>query len=614
MAYIRLMVLVLAFEVFITVVLGLGIYYGFSIYPYAQAAAAGTEGQYFFHITIPLYMPSLTDLKVPYTYLQPGAGIELLTIVISVAVAVLQSFVRGMYLGGLKGWALKGKAVPLIACGKKYFIDMIAWSFLVTVFGWVTVFLSAFFFPLGLALMVVLMLYSLTPYLIVLQNITLTEALAKASRLLRRYFSSLLPLTILALLITFLASIFRPLPAPWGYAVPLLIYVSAGTWVLSELLKKLTEKLRRDGEKVPGMPFTEVRPRRGARALLVVLVPLLITAGIYGATGRHLSIFASGSTEQLPGVSYHANFSDVFYASDQMYTAYEWEAAPYSLAVTLPDLSGERKPRELQGIADITWKVREDYNVMHSGATEVLHKNRIMYRLVRETARDGSVYYSSMGGSAAILPGGEEPREPLSFEMMVSGDGTHIYVLQYPSRFESAPVFRASEDGRYLIPLTSQMNPDDFRMYWFTAEHSQENVFELLEAKNNTNYITTLNRAYLALACAMQEGDGRMVAELLRTMRESGVQVSAPDWNADTWTDDLRGRYQGAGLERTLELLSNAGIQGAYGSAELADQSDDNTAVYRVEVPFPAGPITILVQESKVNGKLLSVDILDAVR
>lgn len=36
MAYIRLTVLVLAFEVLIMAVIGLGIYYGFSVFPYSQ--------------------------------------------------------------------------------------------------------------------------------------------------------------------------------------------------------------------------------------------------------------------------------------------------------------------------------------------------------------------------------------------------------------------------------------------------------------------------------------------------------------------------------------------------------------------------------------------------
>ena len=241
----------------------------------------------------------------------------------------------------------------------------------------------------------------------------------------------------------------------------------------------------------------------------------------------------------------------------------------------------------------------------------VMHKSRLMYRLVRETANNGSFYYSSISGSASILPEGERPREPLSIQIMVSGDGSHIFVMQYPTRFGISQVFRVSDDGRYLIPGTSEMNPMDFHAYWFTAEQSTEKLFELLAAKNKMNYIPTTNRAYLALACAMQEGDGRMVVNLLETMRQAGVNVKAPDWDELTWTVNLHGRYKGASLQKTLDLLTKAGIQGGYEGKELLDKSDEKIGVYLFEVPFPNGMLSITYKESKVDGKLLSVNVME---
>lgn len=417
MAYTRLIVLVLLFEVFITAVVGLGIYFGFSIFPHSQTEITTTDAAVQtvrYSGTIPLYMPSLTELKIPYTYFQAGTQVwGIASFLVSVAVMGLQGFVRGMYLGGLKGWVLNRKRVPLIACGRRYFGDMIAWSIFQNVLGGLIVFLAAVFFPFGIILMIALMFYSLTPYLIVLQNITFSEALKKAPSMFRRYFITLLPLALLAMLCTLIITLFQSLTPPWGYAVPLLAYACIGTLLIGTFMSQLAVRLARDGDKhTPDLPYGEVRPSKMVNAMVVLLVPILVSAGIFVASGWHLGVFDFGSKKRIDGFSYNTSFSDVFYASEQKYTAYEWQSKDYSIALRLPDLSDVRKPDELRGIADITWQLNEEIHTVHGNSTHIdrqpiKHKSRLMYRLVRETANDGSFYYSSRRGFASILPGGE---------------------------------------------------------------------------------------------------------------------------------------------------------------------------------------------------------------
>ncbi|OCT13459.1 hypothetical protein A8709_17795 [Paenibacillus pectinilyticus] len=621
MAYTRLIVLVIVFEVLMTVIVGMGIYFGFSIFPYSPSSltSSGTAVQTGgFLATIPLYMPSLTDLKIPYTYLQTwdqAWGIE--AVLVSLAVLGLQSFVRGMYLGGLKGWILSHTTVSLLTNGRKYFGGMLAWSIFQSVTGIFIVLFAKVFIPVGLLLMIAILFYSLTPYLMVLQDMTFSDALSKAPRMFRRCFGTLLPLALFAMLCTLVISLFRSLSPPWGYAVPLLAYSCIGTYLIGELLRKLAGKLTTlDGKQVSDQPFGEARTRGMVNVFIMLLVPVLIGAGMFVASGRFLSLLDIGDKSRIDGISYNTNFSDVFYASKQAYTAYEWQSKDYSISIKLPVMTGEEKPDELRGIADITWQMDEEIRIMQGNSTRIdvqsgLHKSQVMYRLVRQSANNGSTYYSSMNGSASILPGGKRPREPLSIQIMVSGDGSHIFALQYPSRFDVSRVFRVSDDGKYLIPGTSPVNPMDFHAYWFTTDQNAGNVFDILVAKNKTNDITTINRAYLALACAMQEGDGRMVVKLLETMRQAGVNVTAPDWDDLTWTDNLHHRYHGATLPLTLELLSKAGVQGSYVSQEIVDKSDENIGVYRFEVPFPDGMIPITYSESKKDGKLLSIHVLD---
>jgi hypothetical protein len=314
MAYIRLFVLVLALEVLITAVVGLGIYFGFSVFPYSQTAvttadvAAQMRG---FNATIPMYMPTLADLKVPYTLIQTGTQkLDIAAFLVSGAMVVLQSFVRGMYLGGLKGWVQNRKTVPLIACGRRYFRGMLAWSVFQGVTGAGTFFLAAALFPLGFLLVVALLFFALTPYLIVLQDLSFTDVLAKAPRKFRRYFRTLLPLALLAMLCTLIISLLRFITPPLGYAVPLLVYAVIGTLLIAGLMSQLQVKLRADDEEVPHLPFGEVGMGRITTFISVLLVPVLVAAGVFAASGRHLYVSDLGDKKRFAGISYGTNFSE----------------------------------------------------------------------------------------------------------------------------------------------------------------------------------------------------------------------------------------------------------------------------------------------------------------
>ncbi|WP_308639772.1 hypothetical protein [Paenibacillus silvisoli] len=620
MTYARLIVVVLAIEVFITVVTGIGIYYGFSVFPFMQSTIGSadpgvtTSG---INATIPLYMPSLADLKAPYTYLKNNAesGLGVASIISYAAIVVVQSFARGMYLGGIKGWVVQRGSVSLFACGRRYFRSMLAWSIFQNALGLFIVFLAAAFFPLGIILMIALLFYSLAPYLIVIQEIPLDEALAKAPRLFRKYFRSLLPLALLAMLCTVIISLFRSLSPPMGYAVPLVAYACVGTLLIAELMKKLTMNLAEDREKTPVLPIGEIPRRRWADYGILLLIPVITAVGMYAYTGKHLVLLDMSSKTRLSGIAYNSNFSDVFYSSEQRYTAYEWQTNDYRLSIHLPDLSGGRQPDELRGVAEISWLVNEEKRIVNGRSTSiyvepVMRTNRLLYRLVRTTSDNGSSYYSSVNGSITILPGGGRPNDPLAAQMMISGDGSELFVMQYPSRFDSSQAVRVTADGKYLVAGTSPVNPADFRTYWFSKEQRTDRVLELLTAKNRFNFIASLNRAYVALACALQEGDGRMVVELLDHMRQGNVKVQAPDWDEQTWTDYLRSKYKDIDFGQALSYLTKAGMQGAYVGQEQAEQSDAKAGLYRLEVPFPRDTLPIVYKESKEDGRLLSVQVL----
>ncbi|WP_214630146.1 hypothetical protein [Paenibacillus agaridevorans] len=626
-AYSRLIVLVLLFEVFITALIVAGYYYGFTVYPYVSSSssvsligggAAGWETRTeSFHATLPLYMPSLQDLKAGYTSLQSGEpqwGAA--SVLVSAAVLVLQSLVRGMFLGGARGWVVDRKAVPLWANGRRYFSEMLAWSILQLLAGVLMLFLTAVFFPLGLLLLVVMMIYSITPYLMVLQDLSLGDAITKAPGMFRRYFGAMLPLALIAMLCTFAISLTRMMPAPYGYAVPLLLHSSIGTLLILALMFTLASNLKKDGDSIPRLQPVVTSHNRLIAIIHVLLIPALVAGGVYASSGKHLTLFDSARKPTYEGILSRSNFADVFYASEQRYTAYEWRSENYKLNMKLPELGNGRQPDELRGIADIAWEIDEEVRTTSGNTTSIWvepmeRKSRILYRLVRHGSNDGSVYYSSDNGYAAILPGDEKPREPLSVRIFVDGNGENVFVLKYSARLESSALNRVSADGRFLIPGTSPLNPMDVHSYWFAKHHEPDAIFDMLAAKNLESYMPTLNRSQIALAVALQEGDGRMVIDLLDMLQNHEIQVKRPDWDAEEWTAQLRDLYKGAEVGTLLQYLTKAGEQ--FGYAELQDSESSNEAVdvFRMDVPFPNGNILITYSLSKEDGLMKSVSLYE---
>lgn len=124
---IRLVVLVIAFEVMLTVLLGLGAYFGFSVYPYSLGSLGKVGEAEQIHASLPLYMPTLMDMKVPYTSFEAGPlDLGFMSVVITLLVLAIQSFVRGMYLSGLKQELLMRSRRSFFENGRHYFGRMLA--------------------------------------------------------------------------------------------------------------------------------------------------------------------------------------------------------------------------------------------------------------------------------------------------------------------------------------------------------------------------------------------------------------------------------------------------------------------------------------------------------
>jgi hypothetical protein len=633
--YPKLIVLVMLTDVFLTAMVGLGIYFGFAIHPIFLLGNTQSPVQTGIHGTIPLWMPSIQDLKVPLTRLPYGGAVSVWrTIAASAAIIAVQSYARAVYLGGLRSAVLQERPSPLREYGRRYFKRMLGWSVLYAAVACAGMMLAMWAWPIGAAVFLLGFFYSLVPYLIVLRDYSLSEAISVGPSIFRAHFRSMVPFALLALFLTAFVSIVRTLNKPLDYYLCMLLYSTVGTLMIGEFMRRLHEKMNKENGAAVRMRTETIPVSRLQTMAAIALLFIVPVVGVYFSAGYPIQAVdraITGAKSELSGVSYFSGFSDVMQASDRMYNAYAWQPNPYRIQIALPDMSEGRTYRELRGTATVYWDVSRE-NVTRSGNSSVTHvvnvpvEQTILYRLVRERSEDGSFYYSSGDGAASILALKDKSREPMSLEMTVSGDGRHVFVMQYPSRFEAGSLFRVSADGRFFVPRESPINPNDFDTYWFASEWSKEDVFAMVQSKNKHIGVGP-RRLYVQLAAALQEADGDMVKKQLQAIGAGSAPITAPDWTARQWTDYLRKLYEPAGLEEMLGYMTKAGVHNGHVSQNLSPPAEQLPAgnvggvaqerqqtdaqrprLFSTTVPFPDRSI-VLVYEIDRTDKLLSLEI-----
>lgn len=623
MKFSRLIVLVIAFEVFITCMVMLGIYFGFSIflvYP-AIGSSDGNVTRTEFSFSVPMYMPSLEDLKVPYTNLAANVmQWNPISYILIVAVMLIKSFVRGMYLGGLKSAVLEKKTVPLLIVGRHYFKRMLGWSIVQLLISGIAI-VAVIIFPLLFFLAFLIpLIYILTPYIIVLFDCSLKDALAKAPGMLKRSFWRLFPLTLQAMICGLIVGMSKMLPAPLSYIVPLVGSTVLGTLLIAALLRKLVELMLEQPVKFTmNVQHVEVKESKAQHVLLLLSIPVFIFVGTSAFTGLglHAMQIGVGKEERLNGLSYYADFSDVFYASKHSYTTYDWKDGNYVMDISLPDLSKDTKPKEIRGIAKVVWtkdvqKKTVDGNHTFFSVIEEPRTSTIMYHLIQQSTNDGSLYYSSDNGAVSVIGIEKDTYKPLSLYMMVSGDGEEAFIIQYPTEQNISGLFEISENGKYTVMYTSHTNPHDIKPFWFSKSHqSIHNVLDMLSFKNkNSSFNSTYNVQKL-LAAAMQEADGRMILNILNTLQLQEVAVDVTDRTEEQWTSYLRDQYNHTDLYSSLQFLSKSGIQNGMEEKEVEELSSEEFVVFDLFVPLPSGTITIQTRYDREDFTLQSLKVYE---
>ncbi|MFT4417283.1 hypothetical protein ACLM5H_25990 [Fredinandcohnia humi] len=283
----RLLIIALLMNVIITFISVLGTYFGFTVYPSLEI---GENQRIDINATFPFWMPFLDDIRYPYHFLQEQAYNDnwLMSLLATVLILIVKSYALAMYLGSMKGF-LQGtdNTYSILKIGSYFFKRMLLFSAIELLFGGFFFLLEVVFLPIIIIGLVVLLFYSLTPYIIILEDITVFEAISKAPSIFRKNFKTLFFLALSCMFLTFLLTMLSVVHEKIAYYTLLLGYCFIGTVFIFAVMNCLHFSIHNTM-----LPSKKVRKSRYLYPALSVLVFLLPLLGACLASGQFLHIFA----------------------------------------------------------------------------------------------------------------------------------------------------------------------------------------------------------------------------------------------------------------------------------------------------------------------------------
>ncbi|MCC3358680.1 hypothetical protein [Bacillus sp. REN16] len=222
----RLIFIPLIVNVILTFIGVTGVYIGFTLFSFQ-----------FTDFPIPYGIP-LID-KVNFTF-QGTASNWVLTSIATIAMLLLKSYALSMYLGSMKCF-LEGpdNTYSILKIAPYYFDRMVKFSIIEFIIGGILYFLSHVFWPLTLLGILIVLVYSLTPYIIVIEDTTVSDAIAKSPKLFIKNICTLLFLALVSLVLTYLITKIPFADKKIAYYMVTLLYSFIGTSIIFAVMNCL---------------------------------------------------------------------------------------------------------------------------------------------------------------------------------------------------------------------------------------------------------------------------------------------------------------------------------------------------------------------------------------
>ncbi|MDR4888896.1 hypothetical protein RGU12_15395 [Fredinandcohnia sp. QZ13] len=211
----RLIIIPLIVNVFLTFIGTLGAYAGFSILYFSNS------------YTVPFGIPLIKDVIFPLQ----GLTINwLLTSIATIIILLLKSYALSIYLGSMKCFLVgPDNTYSILKIAPYYFDRMVRFSIIEFFISGILFIISNVFLPLALLGILIVLFYSLTPYIIVLEDTTIRDAIARSPKLFLKNFGAIFFIALISLILTFLIREIPFTDKKMEYYVVSLLYSFIGT-------------------------------------------------------------------------------------------------------------------------------------------------------------------------------------------------------------------------------------------------------------------------------------------------------------------------------------------------------------------------------------------------
>ncbi|WP_047986520.1 hypothetical protein [Ornithinibacillus californiensis] len=599
-----ILILPIILQVLISFGMGFISFLGIGLYSFGSLHLGASPAEFNIQFTLPIFIPLISDLNQSLSFLpiHEGGSIAWM-IVIAVVYFAAVSFTIGMYLGSMKKALVLGNwnNYSIFRLGCRYFWRIFLFQLLSTILTFVSFYLLVTTVIGGIIGFIILFLYLLTPYIVVLEDKRLGEALLDSPKYWKRYVKKFIPLALGTILSILLLSLIIQLLKmdPLQYYIGLISYTFIGSGFIAGFMNLLNTCIHED--EINSAQETEINYSKWKKWTIVVIVLVVPWIGVQFAYGKHVtSLPFQEKTTLTNGIYYMANWSDAHAGSDRTYTTYGFEQRDVlELTLSLPD--SESTEDALYGKGEVTWKVDKEVITKQGNSTiysgeEVVETSEFIYRLT-PVYKNGNLYYTSNteDGFAELTTKGQTD-EPMGIELFVMNDGSDVFVYQYKERFDPEPVIQISNDGKYFTPHVSSVNPEDFKYFWYSNEPiTKERIVDLMKAKNSTNLTTSGGPHYyhfenLAVAF-LQQTDGEALIRLGDHYEQLDIQTNISSKTAEQWTKELEALYGDMNLAEFLEHFNRQNDYDGY--KFIGWENDVERDEYQVIVPFPKGDIIL---------------------
>ncbi|MDC3418415.1 hypothetical protein [Aquibacillus salsiterrae] len=609
-----ILLLPIVLQVFISFVMGFALIFGVNLSPtYSFGDAAPATSDVNFQFTLPVFLPLIEDINQSLSFVQlTESGNWMLSSLYFIFYQLLLSMTMAMYLGKIKQVILleRHDEQSLYKIGKHYVGRILVFQLVSFLCLPGLALLLLAFFPLGILAFILLILFSLTPYLIVLEDKSLGDALSDSPRYLKKYFVKFLPLALGASVsILFLSLILQSFPYAIQYYMGFVAYTLIGSGFITAFMYQLHTLLHNNDELEGANEATiqgQAKWRRWSLFGLVLFLPLL---GVKFAFGQHVTAFQNHTAFEN-AIYYKSNWSDAFNGSEQTMTTYGFEQNDaLELSMPLPDRGGD-----LYGRGNLTWKVDKDKSATAGNSTshweeEEFVTSEFIYRLV-PVSQNGKEYYATTNGGYVELVKEKQSNEPMDIAIFVMNEGNDVFVFQYKKRFNPETVIRIDDDGKYFVPSTSSSNVEDFKYFWYSNEpFTKDRILNLVRAKNEVSQFGGNTDRYVfeyMVAAMLQEADGEALLRFDEYSKQLNLTTNLSDKTAIEWTAELEKLYGDADLTTFLSYFNKQNEQNEYDQVGWSDEEEINA--YQVIVPFLEGSITLNC--TRKEGQLTNIEVV----